>query len=61
MGSLATAPISCITPLYVRADSIAEFSGVTVWNLWYQTSGLDYCLNDDVVDDDFCEKDFYIF
>ena len=41
--------------------SIAEFSGVTVWNLWYQTSGLDYCLNDDVVDDDFCEKDFYIF
>lgn len=26
MGSLATAPISCITPLYVRADSIAEFS-----------------------------------
>lgn len=41
--------------------SFAEFSGVTVWNLWYQTSGLDYCLNDDVVDDDFCEKDFYIF
>lgn len=58
LPAVFTVPL--IVVLY-NSKFIAEFSGVTVWNLWYQTSGLDYCLNDDVVDDDFCEKDFYIF